>query len=328
MRNYFFVAVFAVMFALLGVLMWRIRQPMLKSWRDVLLIPPSIGTALYLANGLVRNSRLLVGTSLDSVKREKLLHVACGTYIIECIFVFFMCILPTKIPESSSLAIVTSVFGLLGLALACSTLPVILIQLVGVPERGRIIGDSGLIGIRHDSFLGFVMIAGAGLTAIHIIESLLLQKETFNGALTFVEGVSLLGVAGAVTAMVGKIFNNNVEHYKTKSEHFIKEHSVEGRKICAPFKEHLERQNTLVFYALWPYSLVFFVIPIVKNVFSKPFQTNPESETGLPVSVKLYNTYFIKLPGLNKYSDKINDALKPLRHEYSDENYWERLIWH
>ena len=316
------VLLLATSFGLLALTVWGLREPVHYSNLDWLLVFPVLGSSLFIVNGMVRNGWLLIGRSVAEGRRDKYFILSFGITLVGCLLVFPACIFPSKGSDGVSLSVVSPLIGLLGLYLASCILPPLGARAFGCPEEGPpLIADAGARGVRQDAQNAFYMIVMAGLVAILLWEWLS-TLSNWAAAVFLV----LVVVSGA-TVIVQYTLKNNSTHFRNLVEDMdqaIAEGADTGEvsALRLTLLEHLERQAQLVLWALMPYSLLFLLVPLVLR------PTHSDSGTPHPrYAVAVYNTYLLRLPGLEKDCTSVSNPLTATGRR-TGVTFLERVIWY
>ncbi|MDR1426645.1 MAG: hypothetical protein LBJ08_02660 [Bifidobacteriaceae bacterium] len=232
-----------------------LRRPVLIDGWEVFLIFSILGSAAFIANGVLGNMGSLV-----AVKPDRFARVAILTLFVGAVAVFTSGVLPTRTANGETLApsLISPTVGLLGCFLGAIIPTLLVCRLVrGAPSYHVVIQDSEIDGAFQDSLMAAFMVSAAGLVVIHGLE-----------ARGWIALVTLAAVWATAATGVWFTLRNNMGHLmhpKHSRALFDQALALAGtsgpgaaavRDQHRALKRHLERQSWIVCFTLVPWPVV------------------------------------------------------------------------
>jgi hypothetical protein len=266
----------------LGMGLYSLREPMLISAWDLLLICPIVGSITFLINGIISNARLLVGVSWQNVKKDYTFIIALAIIAVGCLITYPLAVLPSRSLAEPSLTLLSPLLGLGALLVATLVLPWLSLRITGAPHEGKIIKDAGAGGgVRQDAQNAFILVTAAGLLAIHVIEWLRLLSGQIFTPLNFI-----VALAVSASFLVYFTFTNNSTHHESSVNETLTNSNGEPIEFAQPFfdcerngedistlrtyfRQHLVRQSFITLLTLFPYCVVFSIHLVGKYFLSR-----------------------------------------------------------
>jgi hypothetical protein len=274
------------------------------------------GSAFFVANGFVSNTRLVRGESNRifrglSDAKERPVSMATIIIFLGVAAVVLTSVLPTRGDGGTFYpSLFSPLLGMIGCVLAAIVYPVLAVGIINKTEHElpepQVLINEPIDGVRQDGINGWLMILFGGIFVLYYLASaqnllLLLFISLFNIVIT-------LGFILQFPLKMNKWHYKhlNLDRFDAERRNVKKRNISDELKASLllnieqqqkALKKHLERQAWLVFWTLFPWTILIFSFEYWKNLSPPTRSRNTKDRTIIRGwSEFLYQTYLFGCP--------------------------------